>query len=570
MTDRPDSNAPDVPKRPHATLDLKATEVKGTNVTAAPGASPNDQKTAGDDRAKEKSANRDAGQAKDNNSGESSTHPNASAADASPPPAAKTGGVARVFAYLLSGVAGGLLALFGADKIAPMLGLKTPGAAMHETELDLRRRLTALEAAAKAAASKSDPADELASVSERLGKLDELTATVKSLEGAQAALAAESKAAAADAAKQTADANADERLQKLESRLATLAAAAGTDADKGRIQGLAAVTGKVSDLEFGFNTKLNEVRKGLVVELEARLADASEASEKARTGTERLDREVAALKTDAARLNQSIEVQKSEGERIAANVQVASQEAVKLTSALNGLKSAVDTQMSSVARPADVADAVSPVSQKLTALEQNLAAVIKSEDERKISAERIVVTLELANLKRALERGQGYANELADVRKAAAGKVDLAILDRYKVSGVKTLAELQRELGPVITAAIDADTAVMEGSVMDRLLTGAKLAVRVRKVEHAETDKSAEAVMARIEKSVKNGQLGDVMSFAKDLPQRAQPSVQDWLANVEARHAVDEAITAVEAGLKASLTGKSAAVVSPAAVVTTD
>ena len=145
------------------------------------------------------------------------------------------------------------------------------------------------------------------------------------------------------------------------------------------------------------------------------------------------------------------------------------------------------------------------------------------------------------------------------------GHRDLAILDRYKDNGVKTLPELQRDLGPVITAAIDADTAVMEGSVMDRLLAGAKMAVRLRKVDHAETDKSAEAIMARIEKAVKIGQLSDVLTLAKDLPARAKVPVADWLANVEARHAVDEAIAAVETGLKASLTGKRAEARDPAA-----
>lgn len=535
-------------KRPHATLDLKAIEVKGTTVTAPSSVSASSsEKAAADQPGPSKASDAKPGPAK----------PAAPVATAKP--------TSRLFAHLLSGVAGGLLALFGADQVAPMLGLRTPGVAMQDKALELQNRLLALEAAAKAAAAKGNAADQIAVLTDKLESIDVTAAAVKALETAQAALAADTKAATADIAKRSNVTNAGDRLEKLEQRLAILAAAAGTDADKGRIQGLAAVTGKVSDLESGFNTKLNEVRKGLIIELEARLAAASEASEKARTGTERLDRELASLKTDAARLGQNLEVQKSEGERIAATVQVVQQESAKLTSSLNGLKSAVDTQLSTVLRPADVAQAVSPVTDKLTLLENSLAAVVKSEDERKVSAERIVVTLELANLKRALERGQGYANELAEVRKAAAGKVDLAVLDRYQASGVKTLPDLQRELGPMITAAIDADTVIMEGSVMDRLLAGAKSAVRVRKTNHAPGDKSAEAVMARIETAVKDGQLGDVLTLAKDLPSRAAVPVQDWLANVEARHAVDDAIAAVEKALKATLTGKSAVVAPPAA-----
>ena len=543
MTDKSDASTPDAAKRPHATIDLKATELKGTPVaaTAAP-ASSQDKSSAPKDAA--------AGDAA--KAGDAKAAGGSSKDKAMPPPAVVS--KPRFFTHLLSGIAGGVLALFGADQAAPLLGLKTPGMAAQEAAAELQKRITTLEASAKANAK---PSQELADLSVRLDKLDETAASVKSLQASQADLSADAKAAA-EAAKQLSDVNATERLKTMESRLETLAAAAGTDADKGKIQGLAAVTGKVSDLETGVNAKLADIRKGLIIELEARLAAVSDASEKARMATERMDREVATLKTDSARLQQGIEVQKSENERLGATVQVVQEDSAKLTSSLNGLKSTIDTQLSTVVRPADVASAMSPVTEKLSALETNLAAVVKSEDERKVSAERIVVTLELANLKRALERGQGYAKELADVRKAAAGKVDLAILDRYRETGVKTLPDLQRELSPVISAAIDADTAVMEGSVMDRLVAGAKSAVRIRKVNHDPSDKSAEAVMARVETALKDGQLGDVLALAKDLPKRAAAPVQDWLANVEARYAVDTAIATVEQGLKSTLTGKKA------------
>lgn len=539
-------------KRPHATIDLKAVEVKGTGL-AAPAMPP-----AGDKAEAPKQAGPQA-------EGTKASEPKPSGKSGGPatslPPQAMTS-KPRLVTHLLSGLAGGAIVLFGADRIAPLLGLPVPNAAMQQTATELQNRLTAIEASVKAS---TKPSSQLAELSSRLEKLDQTADSVKSLEAAQAALAADTKAAA-DAVRAATSENAAERLAKLETQLSTLAAAAGTEGDKGgRIQGLAAVTGKVSDLEAGFNTKLNEVRRGLIVDLEVRLAAISEASEKARTGTERLDRELGGIKTEAARLDQGLEVQKSETERVAATMQAVQEDSAKLTSALNGLKGAVDKQLSSVARPADVASAVSPVSEKLAVLENSLAAVIKSEDERKVSAERIVVTLELANLKRALERGHSYAKELADVRKASDGKVDLAVLDRYKDAGVKTLLDLQREMGPLISAAIDADTASMEGSVMERLLAGAKSAVRVRKVSHEAGDKSAEAVMARMEAALKNGQLADLLALARDLPSKSAAPVDDWLANVEARHAVDTAIASVETGLKASLTGKSVAADHPAA-----
>ena len=142
MTDKTEPASPDAAKRPHATLDLKATEVKGTTVAAPPPATSSSNEKVAESKA---SPNKPA----DAKSGDAETSAKTSAP---PPPAVRS--TSRVFAHLLSGVAGGLLALFGADQVAPMLGLKTPGAAMHDSALDLQKRMTALEAAAKASASK--------------------------------------------------------------------------------------------------------------------------------------------------------------------------------------------------------------------------------------------------------------------------------------------------------------------------------------------------------------------------------------------------------------------------------
>jgi hypothetical protein len=201
---------------------------------------------------------------------------------------------------------------------------------------------------------------------------------------------------------------------------------------------------------------------------------------------------------------------------------------------------------------------VSPVSSRLAALEQNLAGVVKNDEDRRVNAERIVLSLELANLKRVIESGQSYASELDAVRKVAGGRVDLGVLERFKEEGVPTDADLSREFRPVMNAVIDADTEPVDGSVVDRLIAGAKSVVRVRRVSHEPDDKSAEAVVARMDAALKEGQLGGVIELARTVPQRASAPLQDWLAKVEARYAVSRAIDTINDELKASLGGAAA------------
>ena len=86
---------------------------------------------------------------------------------------------------------------------------------------------------------------------------------------------------------------------------------------------------------------------------------------------------------------------------------------------LKKLKTEIDARLATFARPEDVAGVVAPLSGKLTGLQQDVQAVVKSETDRKATAERIVLSLELASLKRAIDRGNGFASELSDARKLA-------------------------------------------------------------------------------------------------------------------------------------------------------
>ena len=138
-----------------------------------------------------------------------------------------------------------------------------------------------------------------------------------------------------------------------------------------------------------------------------------------------------------------------------------------------------------------------------------------------------MLSLELSNLKRALDRGQGmgYAAELAEVRKAAAGQAR----SRRRSSASRRPAcrpcrELKAEFRPLINAVIDADLEPADGSVIDRLFAGAKSVVRVRKVSHEADDNSTEAIVAPHGSGAQRGRLGDVVAQAKTLPRARSAS----------------------------------------------
>ena len=284
---------------------------------------------------------------------------------------------------------------------------------------------------------------------------------------------------------------------------------------------------------------------------------ALEAGEAAKSATLRLERDLAEVRTGQSGASRNADAAKADVARLTQEFESVRREADRLQSAVAELRASLDSGLKAVTRPGDVAAALGPVATKIAELEQNLGSVVEREESRRENAERIVLALELANLKRAIDRGQGhgYAAELAAVEKSAGGELDLSALARFKETGVATPAELKAEFRPVMNAVIDAEQEPADGSVIDRLMAGAKSVVRVRKVSHDPRDTSAEAVVSRIEAALDAGRLGDVIAEAGKLSRQAQAPMEDWLIKVTARDSVDRAIARVEDRLKAALSG---------------
>ena len=532
------------PKRPHATIDLKAIEV--LQQSNKPAAQPVDPVKPAEAAAKPTDPKIET----------KPVEPKMPAAQ-SPPPVVqrKSAGIGSAITHLVAGAVGGAMAWYGVTTLAPQLGL--PGMPDMQAADGLKAKLAALEKSLsdKTAATTSDLSAKLKAAEEKLSRIDAVNKTVTELNAAHAKLAAESKALGDKLAAETGADGAAARLAKLEEQLKLMTTAAAGDPQAGKLPQIAAVSGRLVDLEATLTNQLSALRKTVSQEMEQRLSMTNETSEAAKSGTNRIDRELATVKSDAAAAVEKSDKLRADTDRLTSAVQGLRDDNGTLKTALEGIKSNLDTRFKEVSKPIDVANAVAPVAGKLTSLEQNVQAVVKSEAERKTSSERILLALELNNLKRVLDRGQPYAAELAGVTKAASGKVDLTILERYKDTGIATTADLARDFGPVSAAIIDAATEPAQGSLMDRMMAGAKSVIRVRKISYETGDKTPEAIAGRMENAVKDGRMMDVLAEAKNIPAKAQGAAQDWLVKVEARAAVERAIGGLEAALKSSIAG---------------
>ncbi len=553
--DEPDKKDPagSAGNRPHATIDLKATVVddpKGSKGPAKtePGKA---EKTAPGPAA--------AGAAPPRASTGSSTPPPKGPEAAKPKPetakseepkvepaATKSTGSGRFFTHLAAGIAGGVIALLGADMLASQLGLSSsPDQAQVSAALE--RRILTLETGGKSIDATNKLAARLKTTEAKLGKLEQLSGSLATLEKNQTALNRDVKSLDAKVGAQGDDAEAQARIKTLEDKLAALSEAAAADPNGNGLPQLAAVTGKLTDLESTLNNQLDALRKNVTEEIDTRLASAASASEAAKSGTQRIDRELAGIKADNAQLAARLNTLNAETNRETQTLRTTQEELTRLKVDLNA-------RLPNFARPEDVTAATSPLSDKIASLQKDMQSVVEGEKDRKATASRIVLSLELANLKRAIDRGTGYTAELAAARKLTDdGSVDLAPLARFADTGVPTLADLQQDFKGVAFKIIDADQQPVDGSIVDRLLAGAKSVVRVRKISHESDDKTVEAVVARMEDALNHDRLDEVIAEAKSLPLASQDAARDFLAKVEVRDTADQALAKVEAQLKASL-----------------
>ena len=540
------------PKRPHATIEGKATEIKPEPVKPAGTASAASPST--DQRATaEKVAGAAANVAADNKKTEAPKTGAAAASSASTAPAskstaappAKSSGFGSIVSHTVAGVVGGALVLLA----GPLLGLGGPDTSKVSPEVG--QRLAALEDAARKAAQpvvSPDVAKRLAGLEQGVDQLKGITAAIPGLGEGQVRLDGETKALKDQLAARTGPGSDAERLARMEERLSALAAAALADPKgAGPIPQLAQITGRIADLETALTNRLAAARRDMGTEIENKLASTAEAAEAARSGTQRIDREVTTLKSDVTRTTQRVDQLKGDSDRLSEIARSAQDE-------IATLKAALDTLRRETAKPADVSAAVAPAAARLAKLEGSVSEVLKAEADRQSNAERIVLSLELGNLKRAIDRGGAFTAELAEVRKVAGNRLDLTVLQRYQDDGLPTIADLARQFRPLTSAIIDADAEQADASVVDRLMSGARTIVRVRKLTPDADDTSVEATVARMESALNDGRLADVMRHAKTLPAKSVTGpTRAWLDKVAARQSVEEAIVNIDRQLKSSL-----------------
>src|SRR5581483_6149116 len=139
-------------------------------------------------------------------------------------------------------------------------------------------------------------------------------------------------------------------------------------------------------------------------------------------------------------------------------------------------------------------------------------------------------------LRSAVERGDGYATELAALQPLISDTQKLAPLQSFAKSGLPSVSALAQQLSDLVPFMQQRAEPQATGGFLDRLKTNAGKLVRIRPISDAPGSDPA-AVLARAQSHAERGDIAGAVAEMEKLPAEARAAGDDWIKRAQARNA---------------------------------
>jgi hypothetical protein len=341
------------------------------------------------------------------------------------------------------------------------------------------------------------------------------------------------------------------KLSGLEQRLAQLEASRPRSGDADA-QGLSALGQRVAELE----ARLSQLPQDLA-ELTGRV-QRLEQSLKALADTAAKGGSV----HDAAAVNAEIGAAE---QRLQARIDAALGEGQAANTAALGtverevadLKARIEASTATGTSPgaANLQGDLTGLSDRIGKLEAALPGLAVAIDKGATQAKGATVALAFGNLRDAVASGHPYTVELSTLRALAPGEGALEALAPHADAGIPTLADLTRSFQIASDAALGAEAAPADASVLGSLLASARSLVKIRHVDATATGDAPGAILARAAAQLKQGGLALAVKEVEGLAPPPREALAPWLDQARTRLAADDTLNRLEAPLLASMGG---------------
>jgi hypothetical protein len=203
----------------------------------------------------------------------------------------------------------------------------------------------------------------------------------------------------------------------------------------------------------------------------------------------------------------------------------------------------------------DFGPELTALDERIGKLEAALPRLAGAIDRGTASAKSGAAAIAFANLREAVASGRPYASELAALNAVAPKLGDLGVLPSRADTGIPTASALAEDLRAKMQTGEAGAPGAGDASFIDSVIASAKSAVRVRRVDAAPTGSEPDAVLARAEAALDEGNLAGAVKEVEALPPAAREPLAPWLETARARLSADATVAELQIKLLSSLSG---------------
>lgn len=331
------------------------------------------------------------------------------------------------------------------------------------------------------------------------------------------------------------DKGVQDRLQELEKTIADLAVVA--KGDDGQIAGVAAIASRVNGIETRVGEQiaaLEETRAKLITDMKQVAKTIAEQESLSQL-------EVLRLKTTTL------------GQRLAEIEAKALANGEQIASALKALDARVGSlQEKGITRQRFDSELL-PLQTELESVTKKLTLLTQREAEAHENARRSALALAFANLKRSVDKGEPFGDELKAVKQLSKGDVDFGQIETLSDQGVPTEQALLDVFSALAIEALkkghDGET---NSSTWDKFLNKARATFKYRRTGDVKGD-DGEAILARMEHKFRQGLSEEVLVEFKKLSGAQAQVIAPWAEKLNIRLMIEAEMHRLEDELLQSL-----------------
>lgn len=276
---------------------------------------------------------------------------------------------------------------------------------------------------------------------------------------------------------------------------------------------------------------------------------------------------VAAIEERLASLDQSLQSLAALNDRLAALEEAPAGADAEALAALQTAISALGARIEGLESSRNAVDSLTgrvdrleqTVDQSSTELERVAAALARAEA---TDSRTQAIVLAVGQIGQALAQGGSFESGLSALRSVAAGDPDfeeaLATLEAYAGQGVVGREELARRFPAMADTVREADALPADASWIDQMRASVEGLVTIRPAPGEVEGDDADAILARAEGRLQDGDLAGAVEALGALQGDAAAAAEDWLAAARARLEAERAVEALDALAVRRLAGSAA------------